>query len=361
MRFKSIAIFTALALILALASCGSRVKYDDGIETTMFTDSAGRTVEVPRDITRVAPSGSVATMILATLCPDYMVSVSGTPSSNQYKYLPENLFDLPTTGQLYGSKSTINLESLLKAEPQIIIDLGDRKDSIASDMDSVQKTTGIATVFLEADLAHIAGAYRTMGTLLGLEERAEAIASFIDETMAMAAENSLKIAETDRKSVMYTSGTSGLNTNAYGSTQAQVIEIIGARNAVIVDNISNAGGGNVINLEQLYNFDPEIILFAGASIYNTVSKMAPWQDLSAIKSGAYYEIPVQPYNWMSSPPSINMVLGVWWLGNLLYPEIYDYDMCAVAQRAYLLLWDYELADEEAQELLSYSTLKERTP
>jgi len=357
MRIKSVALATVFALLLCLCACAAPVKYDTGTETKSFTDSAGREVLVPSVVTRVAPSGSVATMILATLCPEFMVSVSATPSSAQLKYLPRSLFELPTTGQMYGSRSTINLESLLKAEPQIIIDLGDRKDGIGSDMDNLQKTTGIATVFLEADLPHIAEAYRKMGALFELEERANAIADFIDETMDMAAENSGEIAENERKTVMYTSGTSGLATNAYGSTQAQVLELVGARNAVVVEEISHAGGGNIISLEQLYNFDPEIILFSGGSIYGTVSQTSSWQDLSAIKNNTYYEIPTGPYNWMSSPPSINMVLGVWWLGNLLYPEIYDYDMVKVSQRIYKLFWDYELSTDEAAEMLAASTLK----
>ena len=71
-----------------------------------------------------------------------------------------------------------------------------------------------------------------------------------------------------------------------------------------------------------------------------------------------YEIPALPYNWMSSPPSLNMLLGVRWLGNLLYPELYDYDMVAEAQRAYKLLWDYELTDAEAREMLLHSTCRE---
>ena len=38
-------------------------------ETVSFTDSLGRTVELPADITRIAPSGAVATMILAAFYP----------------------------------------------------------------------------------------------------------------------------------------------------------------------------------------------------------------------------------------------------------------------------------------------------
>ncbi len=108
---------------------------------------------------------------------------------------------------------------------------------------------------MEADLDSAAEAYRTLGKILGLERRAEMIASFVDETMTMAAANSAKIAEDDKVSVMYTSGEAGLNTDAYGSVQAQVLDIVGAKNAIVVGDVTNKGGGNIIDMEQLYNAD----------------------------------------------------------------------------------------------------------
>ena len=49
-------------------------------ETVSFTDSLGRTVELPADITRIAPSGAVATMILAAIAPECMVIINAAPS-----------------------------------------------------------------------------------------------------------------------------------------------------------------------------------------------------------------------------------------------------------------------------------------
>jgi iron complex transport system substrate-binding protein len=349
------ALIAAALLLGALFGCAAPNARAD---TVMFTDSAGRTVAVPRDITRVAPSGAVATMFLSTIAPEYLVAVSASPSSAQYKYLPEELITLPTTGQMYGSKSTINLEALLAAKPQIIIDLGDRKESIASDMDALQKQTNIPVVFIEADLDDMAAAYRTLGALLsGKSERGGELAAFIDETVAMAAENSAKIASGDKISVMYTSGTTGLNTNARGSTQAQVLELVGAVNAIAVEDVSDRGGGNTINMEQLYNFDPQVILFTTGSVYATAGSDPLWTTLAAIRSGRYYEIPGQPYNWMSNPPSVNMVLGIWWLGSLLYPGVYDYDIAEKAREFYGLFWGYEMTGGEAAELLANSTGK----
>ena len=53
-----------------------------------------------------------------------------------------------------------------------------------------------------------------------------------------------------------------------------------------------------------------------------------------------------------------MVLGVWWLGQLAYPDVYnDYDMVEVAREYYKLFWNYDLSDKEAKAMLSNSYFK----
>ena len=75
------------------------------------------------------------------------------------------------------------------------------------------------------------------------------------------------------------------------------------------------------------------------------------------EDGKVYTVPCDPYCWLSAPPSMNMILGVWWLGNLIYPEIYDYDMAEMTQEFYKTLWGYELSSDEVTALLANSTLK----
>lgn len=342
-------------LATLLVGCGEKQEApaEEAPQSIAFTDSLGRTVELPKEITRIAPSGAVATMFLATIAPEYMVCISSMPSAKQLAYLPAELANLPETGQMYGSKATLNLETLLSCDAQVIIDLGDKKGDMAADLDALQEQVGIPVIFIEADVVHMESAYRTLGALLsGKEERGNELAAFAAETVVMAAENSAKVTDVERVSVMYTSGTSGLDTNAKGSTQAQVLDLVGAENAIVVSEVSNKGGGNTINMEQLYNFNPDVILFSAGSIYDTVASDAAWQQLSAISEGKYYEIPAAPYNWLSNPPSLNMLLGVWWLGNLIYPQYYDYDMVEKTQEFFSILWQYDMSKEEAQELLT---------
>ncbi len=350
----------ALALLAGMLSgCAAQTAEAPAEPNVLFTDSLGRKVGIPASLTRVAPSGAVASMFLAAVAPEYMTTINATPSSSQYKYLDPRLIGLPTTGQMYGSKSTLNLESILSSGAQVVIDLGDKKDNMAADLDALQRQIGIPVIFIEADLPHMAAAFRTLGSILeGKAERGEELAAFVEQTVSMAEENAAKIQDSERLSVLYTSGSSGLNTNAKGSTQAQVLDLMGIENAAVVEDVSNKGGGNPINLEQLYRFDPDVILFAAGSIYATAADDAAWQPLRAIADGEFYEIPSMPYNWLSSPPSLNMLLGVWWLGNLLYPQDYAYDMVEKTQEMFKLFWNYDLSEEEARQMLANSTLKD---
>ena len=355
---------TALLLVMALllpllCGCGkSQTGYDplSGVETKTVTDSSGRSVEVPAEITRVAPSGSTAQMLLMPIAYDLLVGLSSSPSTAQRPYFPEEMWYLPTFGQFYGSKASLNMEALIAAEPQVILDLGDAKESIADDMDRIQKQTGIPTLFIEADLDDMAAAYRMLGSLLGRETEAEPLAAFIEETVAMAQANAAVIPEDQRKTVLYGTGSTGLACNAAGSSQADVIDLVGAVNAIVPEEVTNRGGGTTVSLEEVYVCDPDVILLTTGGPYDEV-RTNEWSELTAVKNGAYYEIPNLPYNWMSAPPSVNRVLGVWWLGNLLYPALYDYDMTEVAQEFYRLFWHYDLSAEEAADMLSRSTYK----
>jgi len=362
MKAKPLRLLALLILLALLAgvtgACGVPWVPVAG-ETVTVTDDCGRTVTVPASITRIAPSGSVAQMILTAIAPDLLAGLSGTPGSGQLRYLPDWYVDLPTFGQFYGSKSTLNLESVLAADVQIIIDLGDKKAGHAADMNKIQRRCGIPTVFFETTLDKFAGAYRTLGVLLGREERGEQLAAYIENTVETARTLAAAIPEEERLTVMYGSGSTGLNCNARGSVQADVLELVGAVNAVVVPEkeLSNAGGGNIINMEQLYLFDPDVILLAEGGPYAHLAEDSAWSQLRAVREGRYYEIPCLPYNWLSSPPSVNRILGIWWLGNLLYPEVFDYDVAEKVVEFYALFYSADISYEEAEAMVANSTGK----
>ena len=230
---KILTLTLCLALLLGLFSgCGGK-QYDPlaGVETTVFTDDAGRDVTVPADITRIAASGSMAQMILMTLVPELLVGLASSPSTAQRPYFPEEMWTLPTFGQFYGSKANLNMEALIDAEPQLIVDLGDAKENVRSDMNGIQKQTGIPTVFLEATLEKMPQAYRKLGALLHREAEAEVLAVYLSRRLPWRRRIRQSCRRT-RKTVLFGTGATGLACNAEGSVQADVLPLVGAVNAI---------------------------------------------------------------------------------------------------------------------------------
>lgn len=345
-----------------LSGCGGGEAENDSqesVETITFHDDCGRDVEIPKTITKAAPSGSVSQMVLMTIAPEALVGLSETPSSDQMEYFPEYTWELPTFGQFYGSKANLNMEALIAAQPQVIIDIGDKKSGHKADMDKIQKQTGIPTIFIETTLDKMPGAYRTLGQLFDKEEKGNELADYIEQTVNYAEESAAEIPESDRRTVYYGSGASGLDCNADGSVQADVIDLIGAKNAVVGTDVSDKGGGTLINMEQLYNFDPDVIVVTLDGIYDIIAKGdESWAQLTAVKNDEYYEIPGIPYCWMSMPPSVNRILGIWWLGQLVYPDQYsDYNMVDKTIEYYKLFFDYDMSEKQAKEILRNSTEK----
>ena len=315
--------------------------------TRIFTDSAGREVEVDAEITRIAATGPLAQIALYAIAPDLMVGWTSDWSEASEKYIPEEYLALPVLGQLYGGKGEMNLEELLAADPQVVIDFGQPKASIVEDLDGLQEQTGIPFVHITASLLETGDAYRKLGELLGREEEGEALAAYCEETC----EKCLAAAEASEPAkLLFITGENGLNVIAKDSFHAEVVDLL-ADNLAVVDEPSSKGTGNESDLEQIMNWNPEVIIFSPDSIYETVGEDPAWQTIPAIENHRYYEVPAQPYNWMGFPPSVQRYPGMLWLAKTLYPDAADYDLKEEIVRYYDLFYHYELTDEEYEELM----------
>ena len=352
---RSLAFLLCLCLLLSLCGCGGTAERAEK-ETYLFTDSCGRTVELPMEIETIVPSGSLAQMILYTVCPEKLLSLASSLSRTQKRYLDESIWNLPVTGQFYGGAATVNLEEILRAAPDVIIDMGESMDSIASDMDGLQAQTGIPVVFIEASLTTMEQAYRTLGELTGDTERAAACADYIRDTLADVTGRASLIPENERLRTVYAVGENGTEVYGKSSLHAETLELVGAENVAIVERY-NSKGRTEVSVEQMLIWNPDVLILGADADLRDILNDPAWTGVSAVQSGRVYEVPVGPYNWMDQPPSVQRVLGLKWLGNVLYPDIYDYDMIAEAQRFYELFWHYELSESEARALMADSTFQ----
>ena len=348
---KWLAMLLAVVMVLSLAACGAQSSPQTDDTTRVFTDSVGREVEVPAQIDKVALSGPMAQIVLFALCPDKLVGVSNAWSTEAEQYLDEKYFTMPEIGQLYGGKGELNPETLLDSGAQIVIDVGEPKGSIAEDLDALQEQTGIPFVHITATTETTGDAYRMLGDLLNMKDEAETLAAYCeniyDRTVSIAG-------SVEKANVLYVTGDMGQNVIAAGSYHAEILDLL-TNNLAVVDEPSSKGTGNEVSMEQILTWDPDVVIFAPESIYDTVADDAAWQSVTAIKNGAYYEVPFVPYNWMGFPPSVQRYLGMMWLSKVLYPDATaEYDLFSDVQEYYKLFYHCDLTQAQYDALVANS-------
>lgn len=341
-----------ISLLLVLALSLGCVGFAAAEETRTFTDSTGRTVEVPAEITRIAISGPMTQIIVFALAPEKLVGISSSWDEEAKPFISEEAYNLPLLGQLYGGKGEMNLEELLASDAQVVIDIGESKGSVKEDMDSLSEQTGIPFVHIEASLPTFGDAYEMLGELLGMEEEAAVLADYCRSVFDRAHDIAAKA---EKKNLLYITGAEGHNVIAANSYHSEVIDLL-SNNLAVVDSPSSRGTGNEVDMEQILNWNPDFVIFAPGSIYATVTEDEAWSSITAIANGNYIEVPNGPYNWMGFPPSVQRLLGVIWMAKALYPETADYDLYTEVAQYFDLFYHCELTQEAFDELVANSLL-----
>ena len=112
-------------------------------------------------------------------------------------------------------------------------------------------------------------------------------------------------------------------------------------------------GMSPVSLEQVLAWDPQVILVASdpaeeSNVYEQITTQAngPRSRRSrTIRSIRYREA---RSTGSTVPRRISRILGVRWLGNLLYPDLYKYDMKAEVKQFYKLFYQMDLTDEQCR-------------
>lgn len=320
-------------------------------QTREFVDSLGRTVTLDKNIERVAPSGNLAQLIIYSIVPDKMIGWGTAPSERLSKYFDENILKLPSFGAFYGAKANLNMEAVISADPQVVIDLGEikgKKEEMIKQLDQLQETLGIPVIFIEAYLDNMGQTYRMLGDVLDVKEKGEERAKLCEDTIDRA-KKAKELINTKTR-VYYGVGSDGLTSYPKNSFRTQTLQLAG------LENVVEGKGRNIqVSPEQLILWNPEAIIVDQAGSYELFTAPdSPYSEIDAIKNNKIYVVPEGPYNWIDSPPSVNRILGINWLGNLFYPEIFNLNIKDEAHSFYNLFYHYDLSNEEITKLMNKS-------
>ena len=53
-----------------------------------------------------------------------------------------------------------------------------------------------------------------------------------------------------------------------------------------------------------------------------------------MRNGRVHLSPKLPFGWVDFPPSVNRLIGLWWLAKILYPALFPEDMRSIAREFY---------------------------
>jgi iron complex transport system substrate-binding protein len=331
-----------------LAGLGATVFLPRLARAATVTDATGRALAVPDKVERVFAAGPPAALLLYTFAPELLLGWTRNPEPAQCAYLGAGACDKPEVGRLTGRGNTTNLEVLLKLKPDLILDLGTVNDTYISLATRVQEETGIPYALLDGRFDATADAYRKLGALTHREADAQAFARYAEQTIATIKGRIDGIADAQRPRVYYARGPRGLETGLAGSINVETIEFLGAHNVAG----ESKGGMATVSLEQVLAWNPDVIVTIEPAFAASVRSDPAWATVKAVQTGRIHLSPRLPFGWVDFPPSVNRLIGLWWLAKAFYPDRFPEDLKPMARDFYRQFYHLTPTDAQIDAVLS---------
>jgi iron complex transport system substrate-binding protein len=312
------------------------------------TDAAGRAIPIPGTVARVFPAGPPAAILTYTLAPEILIGWPRANRREECEFMLPDVCARPEVGRLTGRGNTANLEAVLALKPDLILDVGSINPTFVSLAARVQEQTGIPYALLDGRFEAMAPTYRKLGELTHRESEAETLARYAVDTMTTIKARAEEIPAKQRPRVYYARGPRGLETGLGGSINVETIEFLGAHNVAA----ERTGGLALVSLEQVLLWNPDVIITIDADFAANVRSDPLWASLAAVRDGRVHLSPKLPFGWVDFPPSVNRLIGLWWLAKVLYPGQFPEDIRALTRDFYARFYHVTPSDARIDRVLA---------
>jgi len=302
---RKFAIIITMVLVIGLMVTSS------AFAGKLVTDMTGRKVEVPDEVNRIVTTYRSATQFV--FCLNAQDRLVASDLSFEKISLFQKLYEgekLPNVG---SKRHGLNLEQIIEVDPDLVI-LFPYNDGpkVAKKL----KEFGIASIIIVPEsYAQIKETTRILGKALDAEKRAEEVIDQYNKILKIV-DNTNEII--DRKEV-YFANSDLFDTVGKNMLQTSMIELAGGINPA-----KEVKTGFIkTSLEELIKWNPDVIVVSQyySGTIEDLSNRPELQQLKAVKNENIYRFPskVEPWDF----PSPSSYLGIVWLAEKLYPEMYD--------------------------------------
>lgn len=329
---KWLAMLLAVVMVLSFAACGKEPTPAPQPEPTTdvtypvtVKDMAGREVTLEKQPERIVSGYYISSSACIALgLTDKMVGIEDKSAKRPiYKLAAPALIDLPNV----GSAKAFDLEACIATEPDLVILPMKQKDTAQT-----LQEMGIATLLvLPESHEQLIEMFTLIGTATNTVKQAEKLISYYNTKLSAVTELTRDIPD-DEKPVVYLGSTGDiLRTAPREMYQASLITTAGGKNA---GDVLEGSSWTDIDNETFLTMNPDIIViptdnFAVSSPDYTaedVMNNPTFSDVTAVKNGAVYQMPVGYEAWDSPVPS--GILGTLWMLKTLHPELYPAEQFA---------------------------------
>ena len=313
-----------------------------------ITDMTGQTVAIPDAPRRVYALSPPETLLVYALDPCLLAGWNYPPKGRLLNWLAPCTSDLPVLGGFFGQGMTPNKEALLKAAPDLVV--SGTMAAPHKDFETFFTASGMPVVHVASKgPADYPAALRFLGEALDRKERGETLAAYAETALAAVAKGVAAIPADKRLTVYYAESGDGLYTDGKDSFHTQLIELAGGVNVHPAPQ-ARLYGMDRVTMETVIGYAPQVILVQDAKCRDMILSSPLWKDIPAVKAGRVLLLPDLPYNWFDRPPSFMRLLGLRWLANALYPDVFPYDMVRETREFFKLFLGRELTEAEARAL-----------
>jgi iron complex transport system substrate-binding protein len=321
------------------------------VDASQFVvDSTGRRVEIPDRIARVQPAGPPATVLIYALAPEKLIGWVRKPREAELAYLSPVVRNLPEVGRLTGRGDTANVEAVMAAKPDVIIDFGSVTPTYVSLADRVQSQTGIPYLLIDGHFANTAAALRLVGKILGVEDRAERLARRSEEILSEVDRVVASVPAEHHPKVYLARQPGGLESGNRGSINTEIIERAGGIN--VVEGGREGGGLVTASMEQVIAWNPDTIVTTDEKFFQAVPSAVPWLQTDAVRQHRVFLSPTLPYGWIDAPPSLNRLIGLQWLARLFLPDKFAQNLRTATKDFYKQFYQVDLSEPDLDRLLA---------
>ena len=360
---KKIFLISALISIVILTAC-SAFAAQSGVETRIVTDVWERKVEIPAKVTKIICLGSGAPRMAAYLNVINMLvgaeesDISAMAITRDYSPVHhEVLKKLPPVGQGGGSGNNNGYpEQIITVAPEVIL-----AGFSAEAADELQRQTNIPVVavrYISNGLANdtFYAAMRVFAETVGVEERCEAVLSFIDACKEDMNKRTADIPD-DKKLKAYTGAVTFNGKHGFSGTYSKFgpFTAINAKN--VADEVTKEGFYET-DFEKIIVWDPDVIFLdpGNMSLVNDQYATNPdyFKTVRAVQEGRVYTMPA--FNAAGTNISYALI-DAYFAGTILFPEQFaDIDIKGKAAEILTLFLGEDIYDKMAEGGLFYGTI-----